>query len=123
MSKMFGNTNTPKKRMTGVTTGTKIVKMRIENDIEGKIRTGAGATPGKMAGIEVGRGDLGTRKGGAEAQDDIMVMTGMAGEGRESGYCFDQAFCDAVRRMSLSIVEKATTCKVLALFVLITVYM
>lgn len=83
MSKMFGNTNTPKKRMTGVTTGTEIVKMRIENDIEGKIRTG------RMVGIEVGRGDLGARKGEAEAQDDIMVMTGMAGEGRESGYCFD----------------------------------
>lgn len=114
----------PKKRMTGVTTDTKIVKMRIESDIEGKIRTGAGATPGRMAGIEVGRGDLGTRKGEAEAQDDIMVMTGMAGEGRERSYCFDQACCDAVRRMSLSIVEKDTSCQVLALlflFVLITV--
>lgn len=78
----------PKKKMTDVTTGTKIVKTRVEigteNDIEGKIQNEAETMPGGMAVIEVGKGDLGTRKGEAEVQDDIMAMTGMTGEGQES---------------------------------------
>lgn len=75
----------PKKKMTDVTTGTKIVKTRvgkgIENDIEGKFQNEAEMMPGEMAVIKVRRGDLGIRKGEAEAQDDIMAMTGMKGEG------------------------------------------
>lgn len=82
--------------MTDVTTGTKIVKTRVEigteNDIEGKIQNEAETMPGGMVVIEVGRGDLGTRKGEAEAQGDIMAMTGMKGE----GILGDRAICDEV---------------------------
>lgn len=79
MSRMFGKTNTPKKGMTGI----KIVEMRVtiraKNGTEGKIQSEAEAVGG-ITGIEVGRG---TRTGEAEAQDDIMIVTGMTDEGQE----------------------------------------
>lgn len=81
MSRMFGNTNMPKKEMTGIKIVEMRVKIRAKNGTERKIQSEAEAALGGIAGIEVGRGDLGTRTGEAEAQDDIMIMTGMTDEG------------------------------------------
>lgn len=82
MSRMLGKTNVPKKRMTDIKIVETIIKIKAGNGIEGKILSQAEAAPGGMVGIEVGRGDLGTRMEEAEAQDDIVIMIGMAGEGQ-----------------------------------------
>lgn len=92
MSRMFGNMNTLEKRTTGATTGIKIVETRVEirtkNGTERNIRSEAEAALGRMAGIEIGRGGLGTYMGGVEAQDDIVA--GMTTEWQRC--CSEQAF-------------------------------
>lgn len=79
MSRMFGKTNTPKKGMTGIKIVETRVTIRAKNGTEGKIQSEVEAVGG-ITGIEVGRG---TRTGEAEAQDDIMIVTGMTDEGQE----------------------------------------
>lgn len=75
--------NTPKKGTTGIKIVEMGVTIRAKNGTEGKIQSGTEAALGGIAGIEVGRRDLGTRTGEAEAQDGIMIMTGMTNEGQE----------------------------------------
>lgn len=87
MNRMFGNMITLEKRVIGMTTGTKIVeiveigvKIGAKNDIEGNIQSEAEVAAEEILGKEIGRGDLGMRMGGVEAQDDIVIVTGMTGE-------------------------------------------